>query len=96
MKIQSVNAYSNTVSARNLHQQNHKQSQMAFRGSKGAMVGAVAGSALLTTALVTTVAISGPLGWALAAWVAASGAVGGAALGHGTEEGIKDTFSKKK
>ena len=96
MKIQSVNAYSNAVSARNLHQQNHNNAQTAFRGGKGAMVGAVAGSALLTTALVTTVTISGPIGWALAAWVAASGAVGGAALGHGTEEGIKDTFKKHK
>ena len=96
MKIQSVNAYSNLVSAKNLHQRNHKTSQVAFNGNKGAVVGAVAGSALLTTALVTTIAISGPIGWALTAWVAASGAVGGAALGHSAEEGIKDTFKKHK
>ena len=67
-----------------------------FKGKRGAILGGIGGSALLTAAFVTTIAVTGPVGWAIGAWVAAASAVGGAVAGDSFEEKIKERFKKDK
>ena len=79
-----------------LNTNHHNRSSVnTFKGGKGAIIGGVTGSALVTGALFTTIALSGPIGWILAGWTATAGAVAGGVVGSNAEDSIKDRFSKK-